>query len=238
MNLYFLVEGLRTEEKVYPAWLSYLIPELDQVDNFEAVEHNNYYLFNCNGIPSIYDDIIDTIETVNEIEKYEYLVVCLDAEELSVQERIAEVNALLEETGIKLSSSIQLELIIQNRCVETWFLGNRKVYTRNPQYDSDFINYSRFYDVSQQDPEEMPIYRDPSGKTRYKTIAQFHSAYLRAMFRERNLSYSKANPRVVQDLAYLKELQNRVTGTPFHLKTLKNFLSFCDRIRYEIILDK
>ncbi len=31
MNIYFLVEGKRTERKVYPAWLSYILPELKQV---------------------------------------------------------------------------------------------------------------------------------------------------------------------------------------------------------------
>ena len=28
MNLYFIVEGRRTEKKVYPEWLNFLIPEL------------------------------------------------------------------------------------------------------------------------------------------------------------------------------------------------------------------
>lgn len=33
MNIYFLVEGKRTERKVYPAWLAYLLPELQQVNS-------------------------------------------------------------------------------------------------------------------------------------------------------------------------------------------------------------
>ncbi len=32
MNLYFIVEG-KTEQKVYPSWLSYLLPELQRVKN-------------------------------------------------------------------------------------------------------------------------------------------------------------------------------------------------------------
>jgi hypothetical protein len=28
MNLYFLVEGMQSERKVYPAWLAHLLPEL------------------------------------------------------------------------------------------------------------------------------------------------------------------------------------------------------------------
>ena len=53
MNLYFLVEGKRTENKVYPAWLKHLLPELQQVKNFDEVDKNNFYLFSANGYPSI-----------------------------------------------------------------------------------------------------------------------------------------------------------------------------------------
>jgi hypothetical protein len=45
MNLYFLVEGKRTEKKVYPAWLAHLLPELQRVQNYDQVNQNNYYLF-------------------------------------------------------------------------------------------------------------------------------------------------------------------------------------------------
>jgi hypothetical protein len=34
MNLYFLVEGQSTEKKVYPAWLSHLLLELNRVHNY------------------------------------------------------------------------------------------------------------------------------------------------------------------------------------------------------------
>ena len=37
MNLYFLVEGRRTERWVYPAWLGYLLPHFTRVDRFDAV---------------------------------------------------------------------------------------------------------------------------------------------------------------------------------------------------------
>lgn len=37
MNIYFLVEGKRTERKVYPAWLAYLLPELQRVQSYDEV---------------------------------------------------------------------------------------------------------------------------------------------------------------------------------------------------------
>jgi len=41
MNLYFLVEGTHSERKVYPAWLSYLLPELQRVYNYDDVNEKN-----------------------------------------------------------------------------------------------------------------------------------------------------------------------------------------------------
>ena len=71
MNLYFLVEG-RTELNVYPAWLSYLIPELTKVEYFDKVIENNYYLFSSYGIPYIETDIINAIKDINSIGKYKH----------------------------------------------------------------------------------------------------------------------------------------------------------------------
>ena len=56
MNIYFLVEGRRTEKKVYPKWISYLIPELSEIKDPSIANGNNYYLFNGNGFPSILDN--------------------------------------------------------------------------------------------------------------------------------------------------------------------------------------
>ena len=67
MNIYFLVEGQSTEAEVYPAWLSYLIPDLERVYNFDEVEKNNYYLFSSFGIPYIDKDILNAVEDVNSL---------------------------------------------------------------------------------------------------------------------------------------------------------------------------
>ena len=44
MNIYFLVEGNRTEKKIYPQWLTYLVPKLKRVKYHDEVTSNNYYL--------------------------------------------------------------------------------------------------------------------------------------------------------------------------------------------------
>ncbi|MFB2923469.1 MULTISPECIES: DUF4926 domain-containing protein [Aerosakkonema] len=156
MNLYFLVEGNSTEKKVYPAWLAHILPELQRVQNYNEVVKNNYYLFSGGGYPSIYDHITNAIEDILSIGKYDYFVVCLDAEERTVSDSKQEIYELLQSKNIDMGST-QLVIIIQNRCIETWFLGNRKIYSRNPQ-TSPLLDYTSFYDVSVNCPELMGKY--------------------------------------------------------------------------------
>ena len=132
MNLYFLVEGNNSERKVYPAWLSYLLPELQQVYNYDDVNEKNYYLISGEGYPSIYNYITSSIAEINSNGKYNYFVLCLDAEENTVSERHAEIQDFLRNQNLELKKT-ELILIIQNRCLESWLLGNRKIYSKNPQ---------------------------------------------------------------------------------------------------------
>jgi hypothetical protein len=229
MNIYFLVEGQSSEPDVYPVWLSYLVPELKRVDHFDEVEQNNYYLFSSYGIPYIEKDIINAVEDINALQKYHYLVICIDADAATVSQRKAKVFKLLEESKINLVGT-SLKIIVQNRCIETWFLGNRKVYTRNPQKDTNFIKYSRYYNVSENDPERM----DKPDAYQH-SIARFHLAYLKAMFNERGrMTYSKSNSKEVQKESYFNELQNRVKDEPSHLSSFAEFLDFCLKIRSEM----
>lgn len=230
MNIYFLVEGQSTEADVYPAWLSYLVPKLMRVDSFDEVEQNNYYLFSSYGIPSVEKDIVNAIEDINAINKYNYFVICLDADAATVSQREEKICTLLKKEYVELNSKTFLKIIVQNRCIETWFLGNRKVYSRNPQEDDRFIEYSTFYDVCQHDPELMEKPQNYEG-----SISTFHFEYLRAMFRERgNIKYSKSNSKEVQKETYLCELNNRVVDSPQHLLSFANFLDFCLEIQAQI----
>jgi hypothetical protein len=71
MNVYFLVEGRKTEKKVYPQWLSVLVPELTKVDDANSVSENNYYLFNGEGFPSILHHLKNAVEDINTIGRYD-----------------------------------------------------------------------------------------------------------------------------------------------------------------------
>ncbi|OHD18793.1 MAG: hypothetical protein A2086_03205 [Spirochaetes bacterium GWD1_27_9] len=223
MNIYFLVEGQSTETQIYPEWLLHLVPNLKRVSYYDQVSDNCYYLFSSNGIPSIYDDIINAIEDISNSGLYDYLVICLDAEELTVEQRKNEIFSVLKDNKIILNG-LNLEIIVQNRCFETWFLGNRKIFKQNPQFQ-DFIDLVKYYNVYNLDPELM---QKPACYS--KSIAEFHRKYLSEMLKERKLYYSKSNPKIIKEKYYLKELNKRVKICPSHLQSFQSFINFCNKI--------
>ncbi|AFW95223.1 hypothetical protein FJR06_08540 [Dolichospermum sp. UHCC 0352] len=73
MNIYFLVEG-DTEEKVYKAWLKYLLPELTRIGLPHQVDHNNYYLFkgklHFNTHAQFHKDYLRELFKINNLKHY------------------------------------------------------------------------------------------------------------------------------------------------------------------------
>jgi hypothetical protein len=220
MNVYFLVEGI-TEKKIYPRWIARLMPQLERVATYAEVQQNNYYIFSGGGYPQILDTLLsDAIAEVNEVGKYDYLVVALDADEVTVDERQEEVRNKIAEKALKLEISCQLQVIIQSRCMETWFMGNQAVFPRNPT--QNFRKFFQFYNVALDDPEKMP-----KPDWFIDSIGQFHKKYLKEMLREKNINYSEKIPNEVGEPYYLEQLEKRVENYAEHLKTLQIFLAFC-----------
>jgi hypothetical protein len=227
MNVYFLVEGKATERRIYPAWLSHLLPKLQRVNNYDLVRENNYYLISGGGYPCIIDrQIPDSIEEIKEIGIYNYFVICIDAEENTITEIQSEVYEVLRNKKLNLVNT-EIILIVQNRCIETWFLGNRRIYLRQPQSEP-LLSYTRYYNISENDPELMSTYQG------FSTNAQFHHAYLREIFKARNITYTKNNPGEVTELYYLQQLLDRINDQPSHLNTFRHFINFCDMLKTKL----
>lgn len=223
MNLYIVVEGECTETELYPRWISYRIPELIQVSSFRDVATNNYYLFSGGGIPSTYNHVKNAIEEINLNPVFDYLVVCLDGEDAGVERRKQKLIDYLNENNSVLNKKCTLKIIVQNACIETWFLGNRKIYKRNPQ-GALLRDYIAYYNIFDSDPELMGTYGDMPNK------ATFHHAYLRQIFKEHNLSYKKSRPKEVLSEKYLNELEKRVVQTD-HLRSLEELFIFFEQLR-------
>ena len=224
MNLYIIVEGVRTEPMVYTAWLSLLAPQLQKVDDARKVQTNNYYLFSAGGIPSIYSHISNAVADINDINSggkghYDYLMVCLDTEGDALTQLEKRINEQLTKDKRELKDA-QLVLFEQNICMETWFLGNRNVFKSNPQ-EEEFIRYISHYNVRDNDPELMGNIENGN----FSTTAQFHCRYLQVMFKERNMKYSKARPTAVCEKSYLDQLIKRHEETK-HIPSFGRWLNF------------
>ncbi|TAH17457.1 MAG: hypothetical protein EAZ08_13610 [Cytophagales bacterium] len=129
MNIYFLVEGRGTEIKVYPKWLSHLVPELQRVQWHYQVVKNNYFIFSGNGFPSLLDNHLrNCIIDINNVGNYDYFVICLDGDDEGIDIRKQKVLDFMAEEKITLNSDTKFEIIVQNKCIETWFLANPKIF--------------------------------------------------------------------------------------------------------------
>ena len=225
MNFYMIVEGDRTEMDVYPIWLSILAPDYKRIDYAWDVKDKNYYLFSGGGIPSIFDHITHAVEDVNNInrrglEQYNYIVVCMDTEEESREYILERINASLSQNGISLNEPTSLLLFDQKVCMESWFLGNSKYFKRNPQ-NAELLKYIQYYNVGDNNPEEMGNY----DLTKFSTKAKFHHRYLKQMIEERNEVYNKYDTHVVQEESYLKQLVNRYNST-HHIASFGRWYEF------------
>lgn len=242
MNLYFLVEG-HTESDFYPHFLNfYFGNKIHRIDTPLDAFSNNYYLIGSGGYPFIYTGsqfpkdndaaLKNAILDVNNNPVYDFLVICLDADELSIEERQLEFQQYidkLKKEKIILNPYCQFKLVVQNRCIETWFLGNKKIFKKNPS-NEPLISYVNYYNVKENDPELMGNFSDSFSHQ------DFHLQYLRATLRERRLIYKKEYiENTIANKDYLEQLEKRVNEKKRHLKTLADFLYFCQYIKNKLV---
>ncbi|MFK7982400.1 MAG: hypothetical protein AB8G86_20630 [Saprospiraceae bacterium] len=231
MNIYFLVEGRSTEKKVYPKFVEHFFEgKLKRVSQFNKIVNNNYFLLSGNGYPRIFTDVLkNSIADINSVGTYDYLFLCIDADENSIAERQLELEEYLAEfkkERIELNSNCTLELIVQNRCIETWFLGNKVVYKANPSSNA-LLKFQEFYNVEENDPELMSIFEG------FDNHANFHFTYLKEMLLERNIRYTKNYPRDVAESHYLERLIERGNNNS-HIQSFMHFYNLCKKIKEEL----
>ena len=212
MNAYIIVEGSRTEMKVYPRWLEIIAPRLQRVKHLSEIKDYNYYLFSGGGIPSIYNHIANAAEDIIDFNlkgngRIDYLLVCIDTEDESREYILEQIYQELNQRKIVLQD-LRLEVFEQKVSMESWFLANRKIFKTNPE-DDVLRKYIRHYNVREKDPEMM----ENIDENLFSTKAQFHHAYLKKIFAERHICYSKSNPSEVCNDDYLKQIIKRYLET-------------------------
>ena len=231
MNLLFLVEGEKTEPKVYRAWLKHLFPDLIFVNRPEDMTGNCCRIIAGNGYPNMVSKPKNSsapsrleacLMDIKNFSNVDHFFICVDSEDYSYSERFNEVQSILEilkSDHKRDDSKTEIHLIIQNCCFETWALGNAEISQKYARIKtsttwSDFQNH---YDILLNDPENLSSF--PSGYP-FRNKAILHKRYLVEYLAEFGLSYRKENPIIVAEKHYLESLQKRCKNTE-HLPSLR-----------------
>jgi len=214
MNFYIIVEG-ETEKVVYQSWVPLVNPELECAERISDVNGNNFYLISGRGYPYYFNMIDDAISDINNSGLFDRLVISVDSEDMTCEEKSSEIQGYLR--GKQCVSDIRI--VIQHFCFECWALGNRRVVRQHPT-SQRLRTYKQFFNVRVQDPELLPAYPDEE-----LNRAQFAEQYLRAALNERNrrITYLKGAPKHICYHKYFAQVKRRLDDTG-HITSFSSFL--------------
>lgn len=215
MNVYVVTEGI-AEQKVYVEWIPLINDRLVQVTDLDQVVQDTFYLVSGNGYPSYFEMISNAIEDVNRYTAFSRLVVSVDSEDMTREEKLAEVEEFVSDKGCR----VEVVIVVQHFCFEAWALGNRKIVRPNTQ-SVRLKRFRQIHDVRTRDPELLPPLDEDE-----LTRAQFAAKYLRAALNDkhRNLTYTKKDPAALKNPKYLEQLRLRLQETG-HIRSFEDFLN-------------
>lgn len=223
MSIYFVLEGRRTEKKVYNAWMQLFSPHFKRVSKPESATKNDYYLLSAEGYPEIKDEIAPAIKNIKENSNFKYFVIVVDSETASLEERRKEFEGIVKKE--QLPEGVSLKIIVQHPCIETWFLGNNVAIPTNPTLP-EACECKAFYDVRRNDPELLKKPEKFSG-----SVAAYHHHFLNYSLKDRSngVGYSKSHPGQTITRRYWNRLVLRVNNTP-HIQSFLQIVDFFDTI--------
>ena len=211
--MYVVVEGEQTEVQVYRSWIPLVNPALREAPDLFSMTTNNFSILCGYGYPGYLDVIEAAIQDVNSSAVADRLVIAVDTEDLTMEEKSAEIDELLR----AVPCIAEVVVVLQHPCIEAWALGNRKVNPRQPKSEA-LREYRRVHDVRLLDPELIPAHQSWNR-------AQFSERYLRTVLNDRNkrLTYQKNNPKAICHPKYFAQLQARAAETG-HIGTFREFV--------------
>lgn len=232
MNLYVLTEGI-TEKEVYRAWFRHILKDHEEISNYQDATGNSFYVFQAGGNKQLLGRIQAAVEEINAYGAYDWLVVVLDSDG-DEKKGQAYADVIDEIKTCLAGSSIQacVSVIVQNVCIETWFLGNLEMYLDPNPKEANLKRYFDHYRPDRHDPERMPALANESG-----TLSRFHALYFTKLadnFCHHNSGlprYAKKRPDLVCTPSFLNALQARLLATPGHLASFGAFMSFVSQVQ-------
>lgn len=218
MNILFLVEGKKSEKKIYQRWLPLMLNQPTYVGSIQEIDNDNFTIISGNGYPGYFKIIYNAF---NDIDTFNYIIdqifICVDSEEKDYNEKYNEIRNYVENECPHIYSNVNI--IIQHHCIETWLMGNKDIdisHTTN----LELINYRNHYNVNQLDPE---LLYTPHGEL----IARYSLKYLKLMLSEFDIVYTKNKVNGVTTRDYFDKLVERfnIDGHIPSFGTLYNILN-------------
>ena len=139
MNLYILVEDGKSGHKIIDHWIPLLLPSITRAPTIDEMTENQYVIFSGLGYPRILGTdatspsknvLGQTIETINDTQKIDYLLIFLDGDEEGTERRTEIVTQKIKNYPKPLTCPFVI--FVQNKCLETWLLGNRDFFPAQP----------------------------------------------------------------------------------------------------------
>jgi hypothetical protein len=223
VNYYVVVEGSQCEKKVFQKWIPLINSNLEFAPHITKVSDNSFHLVAGYGYPSYFDVIEGAIEDVasSTSPRFDRLIISVDSEDFSKEEKFLEVDQFVKERlDTPQKRSLDIRIVVQHFCFETWALGNRRLMSPNLR-EQELRDFVDMYDVSKLDPELLP-----ANEKLELNRAQFAERYLRRLIGNSNpqLTYSKANPRYVAEEVFFHRVKGRAEQTP-HIGSFKDFMA-------------
>lgn len=233
MNLYILVEDGKSGHKIIDHWIPLLLPSITRAPTIYKMTENQYVIFSGLGYPRMLgidatspskNVLGQTIETINDAQKIDYLLIFLDGDEDGAEKRIEIVTQKIKSYPKALTCPFAI--FVQNKCLETWLLGNRDFFPTQPS--EKFLPFLMHYDVSRNDPEAM---ENDLRRRLVSTSSLYHERYLRCMMQESGYRYSKSRPApIIYTEGFINGLKERIKET-HHLSSLQSFFNFIDQLK-------
>jgi hypothetical protein len=235
LSLYLFHEGTVTEKLVYRAWIQHALPGLREVESAPEITRGTFFLFAGGGFPAYEPALENCACDVRDNPAIEHLLVCVDTDDRpSAGVRRALVEARVEQAiaavGMRAGNpDVQVHVVVQHWCIETWFLGHATLSLRAPPTPR-LQRLMAHFDVRAADPETMglPPWTD---RDTARTTHGFHQQYLAELFQNvvPRTRYAKNNPGIVLDRAYYDALVERVDTTS-HLPSLAHLFETLRRV--------
>lgn len=216
MNYYIVVEGA-VEKKVYAEWIPLMNPSLKQIHSLDEMTQDTFIIYDGGGYPYILEMINGGIADLANSGRVCRLVIVIDSEELTRQERFNEIDIYVKSQTVGVI--IDYKILVQHFCFETWALGNRKIVSSNPSNPA-LVECLRHFHVRTNDPELLT-----SISAKHGNRAQFAETYLRRLLQQKfHQTYSKRNPAAVTHPHYFTELKKRLKDTG-HINSFNELLT-------------